>query len=127
MEVIKMRKKIYITGAQITNEQELHLQIEPDVLLTEIKPAGQMLVDSDDLSFVYLLEKDDDYTYLVIKDEFWPLLKKGIEGQTSVFLKHEDIKLELDQFFEELEYLVENIKGNSNYGETMVAKVEEVF
>lgn len=122
-----MREKIYVNVAEITNNHEVHLLVGPEIDLNQIKPAGQMLVDSNDLSFVYLLEKDDDYTYLAIKDEHWPVLKKGLEEQHPVVLNGEDTKIDLVQFFEELEYLVENIKGNSNYGEIMVAKVEEIF
>ena len=35
--------------------------------------------------------------------------------------------LELEQFGEELAYLLENIRDNANYGETFEQAVQEVF
>jgi hypothetical protein len=84
-------------------------------------------VDSDELAFVYLLENENDYTYLVIKEETWSELKKGVEEQENVFVSNGTEQLVLIDFYEELNYLIENIKGNSNYGDAMVAKVEEIF
>ena len=86
-----------------------------------------MLVDSDGLSFVYLLEKEEDYTYIVIPNTVWKELKTALTEQLPVYLSNQSERLLLNQFHEELSYLIENIKGNSNYGEKMVNEVEAIF
>lgn len=127
MEVNEMRDKIYITNANYEISKELRLQVDSNANLSQLKPTGQMLVDSDNFSFIYLVERDSEYSYIVCKDEFWPGFKKAIEEDVPVYLTNGIEKCELSGFLEELSYLIENIKGNSNYGEKMVAKVEENF
>ena len=61
-----------------------------------------MLVDSDDLSFIYLLEKEDDYTYIVIPNTVWNELKIALTEQLPVYLSNESEQLLLNQFHEEL-------------------------
>lgn len=122
-----MREKINLIGTKATDEKELKLFISNDLNVENMKPLGQMLVDSDEVSFVYLIEKDNEYTYVMIKEETWPQLKGAIEHNVVVTLCTERGKIELVDFLDELSYLIENIKGNSNYGERMVTKVEEIF
>ena len=86
-----------------------------------------MLVDSDQLSFVYLMEEGNDYVYILLPEPVWDDLKKGYVESLPVFLQAEESRTALNGFHDELGYLVENIKGNSNYGENMAAKVESVF
>ncbi|GIN62984.1 UPF0738 protein YjbL [Robertmurraya siralis] len=122
-----MREKMNVVSATITKEKELHLIVEKEIKIADFKPLGQMLVDSDDVSFIYLLEKNEQYTYLVMKEELWNLLKDSLAEGLPVFLKNDAGQCELPSFVDELEYLIENIKGNGNYGETMVTKVEALF
>ncbi|HYK71897.1 MAG TPA: hypothetical protein VEV44_02035 [Pseudoneobacillus sp.] len=51
----------------------------------------------------------------------------GLENSLSPVLFNQKETLPLPLFNEELEYLIENIRGNSNYGEAMVEKVESIF
>lgn len=122
-----MREKISVIGVKRLGDDELFLQVDHEVNLDAIKPAGQMLVDSDELAFVYLLEKNNDYTYVLIKEETWTELVKAVMSKSRVYLDNGVEKMELVDFIDELNYLIENIKGNSNYGEAMVAKVEAIF
>lgn len=122
-----MREKINVSGVKPTEENELRLLVSNDISLNSLKPLGQMLVDSDEISFVYLLEKDNEYTYLMLKEDNWTQLKWALEKNAVVSLSTEHSTIELDGFLDELTYLIENIKGNSNYGEAMVTKVEEIF
>ena len=86
-----------------------------------------MLVDSDGLSFIYLLEKEEDYTYIVIPNTVWNEIKIALTEQLPVYLSNQSERNLIKQFHEELSYLIENIKGNSNYGEKMVNEVEAIF
>jgi Family of unknown function (UPF0738) len=111
----------------ILNNSELILEIDSNFRLENVKASGQMLVDSLELSFVYLLENNDTYTYLKIPEIFWTDLKEVMTREISVSVTNGQEKINLVRFLEELIYLIENIKGNSNYGEEMVRKVEAVF
>lgn len=111
----------------IVNEEALLLYTDRSIDLEQLKAAGQMLVDSEGLSFIYLTENEDDYTYISISDRVWSDLKKAMDLNLPVYASNENVRLELVNFSEELSYLIENIKGNSNYGEEMVAKVESIF
>lgn len=122
-----MMNHVLKINQSILNKSELILEIDSNFKLENVKPTGQMLVDSLELSFVYLLENNDTYTYLKIPEIFWMDLMEVITREISVSVTNGQEKINLAGFLEELIYLIENIKGNSNYGEEMVRKVETVF
>lgn len=121
-----MRKTIHFTKA-VWNESGVVLHAEKPVKMTGIQAAGQMIVDSDEMAFVYLLEDKDEFIYLYIHDSVWKDLGKAMKEEARLFAAGEDTTLELTSWQEELTYLISNIEGNSNYGEEMVGKVESVF
>lgn len=121
-----MKKKLSVVSAVIDNHN-LVLNVDEKVSLDNVTAKEQMLVDSDQFSFVYILEKDEEYIYLVLHEEIWPILKEAFEISATPILDNQREKLLLPMFNEELHYLIENIKGNSNYGEEMVEKVESTF
>jgi hypothetical protein len=122
-----MSEKLNIHDITIINETEIELEAEGHVQLENLKASGQMLVDSDHLSFVYLMETEEGYTYIMISNKVWKELKVALTNNVSVFLSNKKERILLTSFQEELSYLIDNIKGNSNYGEQMVAEVEAVF
>ncbi|MBM7653677.1 UPF0738 family protein [Neobacillus cucumis] len=119
-----MNKKIIIETA-ILNDGKLILETEEKI--NGLIPAEQILVDSDHNSFIYLMENQEDYTYIVLPEQLWSYLKTAIEQEVTVFLKAEHEQIELPNFLDELEYVLSNIKGNSNYGNELVTKVEGFF
>lgn len=121
-----MRKKVWLNQAAVLNDQ-LILQGEATDKIGILSPSGQMLVDSDELAFVYLAEEGDNYTYLYIPDFIWQDVKNSIDKNQEIFVHVGENKVPLIQIKDEIEYLVFNIEGNSNYGETMVKKVESIF
>ncbi|WP_230498831.1 hypothetical protein [Pseudoneobacillus rhizosphaerae] len=126
MEVELMKKMMPVMSAVIENET-LMLKVDETNSLVDVIPKEQMLVDSDQFSFVYILEINEEYTYLVLTAEIWQILKEAVNQSLSVVLTNHKDSLTLPMFNEELNYLIENIKGNSNYGEEMVEKVESTF
>ena len=123
-----MNKKISIIDAVFNEiEKEVDIITEAGQSLLDLKPMGQMLVDSDNLSFIYITDFNDEYTYVVIPDSIWSELKKAVDTNAKVFLSDRKERILLPEFVEEIRYLIENIKGNSNYGDTMVEKVESTF
>ena len=121
-----MKTIIKIMSAQFDHDVLL-LNAESNVNIAALKPREQILVDSDHLSFIYLMDYENEYTYISIADFIWPELKQALEYQSSVFLNIQESRILLPNFLEELSYLIENIIGNSNYGEQMVDKVEQIF
>ncbi|MBU8906905.1 hypothetical protein [Desertibacillus haloalkaliphilus] len=104
------------------------LKLEAQVPLADMQAGEQMLADSDQLAFIYLLEQDNQFVYLSLPKEIWSELQLARQNEATVVLMGTDEKsLELTTFLQELDYLIENIEGNSNYGEEMVASVEEQF
>ena len=122
-----MSNKLVINTVSVNNQSELQMEVDQQISLNNYKASGQMLVDSDGLSFVYLLEKEEGYTYIVLPNLVWEELKTALTEQLPVYLSNQSERLLLNQFHEELSYLIENIKGNSNYGEKMVNEVEAIF
>lgn len=121
-----MNNKIIIKMAEINNN-ELLLKTDSLLHLHAIEPMKQVLVDSDNLSFVYIVDYHESYTYISIPESIWPELKVALEENAKVFLKTDEGRIQLPNFLEELHELIENIKGNSNYGDRMVGKVEGIF
>ena len=95
--------------------------------IAHLLPKEQVIVDSDNVSFIYLAENAESYTYIFLPETIWASLKQAMEERLPVMLKSGDKKLELPGIYEELTYLIDNIEGNGNYGESFVAKVEQMF
>jgi hypothetical protein len=124
VEVKMMNKRILITKADITNNK---VRLQANEPITGLTPAEQILVDSKQFSFVYLMENQEGYTYIDIPEPIWPLLKETLTKQIPVWIHFEEEELELTNFKEEFVELINNIRGNSNYGAEMVTKVEGIF
>lgn len=120
----RMKKKISIGKAVI---EEKRLLLETNESIHGLVPGEQILVDSDQCSFIYLMEDQDDYTYISFPEKIWSFLRTAIEQKLPVFVLFKDEQIELVNFQDELEYIISNIKGNSNYGSEMVTKVEAIF
>lgn len=120
----EMKKRIRIEKAYITEEK---LMLETNETITELVPGEQILVDSDHYSFIYLMEDMDDYTYIILHEQIWPLLKTAEEKKLPVWITFNEEQKELNNFHDEFNYVLTNIKGNSNYGKEMVTKVESIF
>lgn len=121
-----MKQKLTIVNAEWIGN-ELILGIESGTV-SGLTAMQQILADSDNLSFIYIAEKNDDYTYISLPETVWPELKKALDGHMRVHASDiNQARLELAGFHEELGDLIENIRGNSNYGNEMVEKVENVF
>ncbi|MCF2648619.1 hypothetical protein ACTQ5K_16390 [Niallia sp. Sow4_A1] len=121
-----MKQKWKITES-IVRENELVFQLQENANLENTMASGQMLVDSDSLAFIYLLEKENEYVYLEIPEMVWKDCKVALEANNAFFIKALNGELLLENFKEELEYLIENIRGNGNYGEEMEKAVSSVF
>ncbi|MBO0962603.1 hypothetical protein J1P26_23180 [Neobacillus sp. MM2021_6] len=119
-----MQKRITILKA---NMQESKLLLESNEPINGLVPGEQILVDSDHYSFIYLMENQEDYTYIVLPEELWSSLKAANEQGIPVCLLFEGEQIELLNFHDELEYVISNIKGNSNYGNEMVTRVDRIF
>ena len=121
-----MKKSFFIETAACINGKLLFSSAQP-IPVDQLEPIGQMLADSDNCSFIYLAELDGEYTYISIPVSLWPDIKECFVLGVDPILVQGDNKLNLTGFREELEYLIENIKGNSNYGEKMAGAVERIF
>ncbi|MGG3564083.1 hypothetical protein ABES03_21070 [Neobacillus rhizosphaerae] len=119
-----MKKRITILNAIITEER---LLLETNEPIKGLVPSEQILVDSDHYSFIYLMEQQEDYTYIVLPEQIWPSLKQALEEKIPVWITTTEQQIELINFHDELDYVINNIKGNSNYGSEMVTKVESLF
>ncbi|WP_042349475.1 hypothetical protein [Bacillus massiliigorillae] len=120
-----MRKEIQVKST-INELNKLIIKCDRPSL-ADIKPKGQMLVDSDQFAFVYIVECENEYMYLSLPENTWPELNEVCKHQSPVVLSNDVEEIELPQFVEELLYLIDNIKDNANYGEEMGLKVEKVF
>ena len=119
MSVGVKKMDIYVTEVKFENEV-LNVFTEADV--ENCTAVSQMIVDSDDFSFIYLLDNGVDYVRLHFVSETWEMLER-YRNQKIVLNE----TLELNNFYDELNYLISNIEGNNNYGKEFEAKVVETF
>lgn len=93
-----------------------------------IVATGRLLVDSDRLTFVYIIDSVDGYFYIEFPKMVWPILYEGLQNNASVIVVEEGQKmLELEHFNDELIFLIDNIANNPNYGSKLVSEVEAIF
>ncbi|WDW09683.1 hypothetical protein [Priestia aryabhattai] len=122
-----MHNRIDITTC-VMKSNELHLKADPiETEIEQLEDTKQMLVDSDNMSFVYVVDINDQFMYVGLSDNIWANLKHVLHKDMKVFLEINKEVIELSAVKEELSYLISNIEGNVNYGDKMVARVEEVF
>jgi hypothetical protein len=124
-----MNKRITIENIK-WSEGNLHLVAaneEQELEVGSLKGAARVLADSDRLAFIYILESSDEYVYVSISNQFWPELKKVMTDHLSVSLLINEHQINLEGIEEELQELITNIKGNSNYGDKMVNEVESIL
>lgn len=119
-----MKNRITIEKAYITEDK---LMLQTNETVTGLVPVEQILVDSEQYSFIYLMEDKDDYTYIVLHEQIWPHLKTATEENLSVWITFDEEQMELINFLDEFNDILTNIKDNNNYGKELVIKVESIF
>lgn len=102
----------------IVKESDEHIQIQP---------AAQVIADSDNEAFIYIVEEDGVFSYLRFSRSIWPQLVEVLKRKKDPSLRVGAQQIVLTNFFEELSMLLFNIEGNSNYGDVFVQAVEQSF
>jgi hypothetical protein len=93
-----------------------------------LRDNERMLVDSDNLSFIYILDSDEGFVYIDFPKQTWPSLKEMLDHDFTAALRAENNDIiKLSAMKQELQYLILNIEGNTNYGEEMMKEVEKNF
>jgi Family of unknown function (UPF0738) len=121
-----MRKMVEIKEINL-NEQGLFLIIDNLVNLAECHEIGTMIADSDQSSLLYIIEENEEFVYVTVPVEFWSRIKKANDQKLEVFIQIGEKKLQLNNWNDELTYLIQNVEGNFNYGEEFVKQIQQVF
>ena len=122
--VIVLRNQFTVS---IADETSLIFSLNEKIEHDKMNPAGQLIVDSDNPAFVYLVDLPVGYGYIRFEPTVWPALVQVLERQQDPQLQLAEQIMLLPQFFEELHMLVYNIEGNGNYGNAFVEAVEQTF
>ncbi|KGA97318.1 hypothetical protein BALCAV_0210945 [Alkalihalobacillus alcalophilus ATCC 27647 = CGMCC 1.3604] len=113
------------------NDETMTLILEEVIdeqLALELKDGERMLVDSDQLAFIYILEDSTQFYYVTIPQELWKDLADIHRQEQRVDVKLTDqVTVELKALHHELSFLLENIAGNGNYGEELEKVVTSEF
>lgn len=111
----------------IHNGESISFLLPETINLSEVSPAEKMITDSEKTSFVYLIDGKDAYGQIHFSKELWPLMVEVLKTDKDPLLVQGEQSVKLPGFIEELEMLIFNIEGNSNYGKSFTEAVEEVF
>lgn len=123
-----MRKMIPIKEITFNKENAMILNIENQALnLAICHEVGTMIADSEQGSLLYIIEENDEFVYVTIPKEFWTEIKKANDLKKDVFLQAGEGTLALENWNNELSFLVQNVDGNFNYGEEFVKQIQSVF
>ncbi|PYZ97736.1 hypothetical protein CR205_03845 [Alteribacter lacisalsi] len=100
--------------------------------LETLEAGRRMLADSDAKTLIYVIEDDSSFTYIRFPSASWEALQDVRPEGLPVILEllssdKSSVSLPLEDFWAEVDYLVENIEGNANYGEDMIEAVEKAF
>ena len=110
---------IYVTEIKIENDE---MKLFTDKTIAGMTLANRMIVDSDNFSFIYLLDDGEMFKRLHFVQETWSMLEDHKGKQMIV---NDDIVL--TDFWDELNDLLENIEGNNNYGQAFEEAVVSVL
>jgi hypothetical protein len=129
-----MKKRLNVHAASVEEEKVTFTFDDAfsEQEIEQLKPTGSILVDSDQLSLIYIMETEEDFIYIALSKHHWPALEEAINKDLPVYIQMEadnDNKhlIELENFHNEFSYLKENIADNANYGEEMVNSFTEIF
>ena len=120
-------RNVYIVNQFQAVHNEIHFILNEKKQLSQLQPVGQVIVDSDNEAFLYIIEENDAYSYIGFPQAVWSQLVQMLKSGQQPFLKVEDGLMPLGQFTDELKGLLYNIVGNSNYGDRFVEAVEKEF
>lgn len=120
-------RKTYRVDSGIQNGTEIRFLLQEEPINIEVKAGGQLITDSDAMSFVYLMDSQDGYTYVKFPKTVWPLLANSLSSKQDPMIAWGQTDIMLTNFREELEMLIFNIEGNHNYGAEFSEAVEEAF
>ena len=112
------------------NENKLILlvQNESNKGISDWKDSERMLVDSDGLAFIYVLEDEEGFIYISIDNNYWNEVKSALQKDAVFVVQNEKREeLELTAFSREMDFLTDNIQGNANYGQQMEDEVIKIF
>ncbi len=68
-------------------KNNLHFSLNELGKEKQFQPAGQVLADSDDVSFIYLIEEGNQYSYLKFPQNLWPQLVELLKTEQNPFLQ----------------------------------------
>ncbi|PUB17911.1 hypothetical protein [Paenisporosarcina sp. OV554] len=120
-------RKTYIVDSGVQNGSDIRFLLQENPQENEVKAGGQLITDSDNYAFVYLMDVVDGYIYVQFPKTVWPLLAASLDADKEPVLTWGQTEFSLDNFREELSMLIFNIEGNHNYGEEFSSAVEEAF
>jgi hypothetical protein len=95
---------------------------------------NNILVDSDKKEIIYVLDVDDEWVYIRFPVHTWEALDRVLAKEQDVMLvlstteageAHKTIPVK--GFLQEATELVQNMHQNANYGDEMIAAVEQRF
>ncbi|WP_102692876.1 UPF0738 family protein [Rummeliibacillus pycnus] len=120
-------RKTFIVEKGTKQDSHIHFYLNENSSDIKCHPTGQMITDSDDMAFVYLMDEEDGYSYVKFPQTVWPLLVETLQSKVNPMLQWNTEQIELIKFNDELQSLIYNIEGNYNYGEVFTTAVEETF
>lgn len=120
-------RKVYTVEQYQSVHNSFYFSLNDNHYGIQIEPAGQVIVDSDQFAFIYLVEEGEEYSYISFPQELWSALVDVIRSEQNPYLKIADQTIELVNFNDELQTLLFNIEGNDNYGNKFVQAVEKAF
>lgn len=120
-------RKTYLVDGGVQNGTEIRFLLLEEPINLDVKAGGQLITDSDAMSFVYLMDTQEGYTYVQFPKTVWPLLAISLSSEQDPMIAWGQTDIILTNFREELEMLIFNIEGNHNYGAEFSEAVEEAF
>ena len=120
-------RNVYNIESYVHINNKLLFSVNEKASTIQITPVGQVIVDSDQHAFIYIVEEDGAFSYLSFGEKMWPALIEMVQRSENPYLALGEKTIELLHFYEELEALIYNIEGNDNYGESFVNAVETAF
>lgn len=120
-------RKTYIVEKGTFEDSHIYFELQHPIDQLNWRAAGQMITDSDKMAFIYLMDEENEYSYLKFPQSVWPLLVETLQSKANPVLKCGSKMIELVNFQDELQSLIYNIEGNYNYGKVFTNAVEETF
>lgn len=88
-----MQNKIQVKSVEMRENALIFCAENTEIEVKELSARNHVLVDSDNLSFLYILENESSFIYVSIPHTCWEAIHEAMNKDTAMFIHVNDVEI----------------------------------